>query len=361
VEALEMNGVRQPDAHLAQLRNHLAVCTLAASRPFKPEQMRDMVSICDRLWLDIDSLPGLDPKNRRPFNQLMGSEGINGSFYQTAATRIFSKDRQRFFSDWAYNVRPATDDRPYFFDFFRWRSLRRFIKSHGVHWFQRLELGYAILVISFVQILAVALLLLLLPLFFWSRHRRYPPGHGLAMGYFLLIGLAYLALEMSLMQRFTLVLGDPMLAVAGVLSAFLFFSGCGSLFSQRWRVPLSRSIAAAVFGIALLAPLVLILSQWLLGLVSGWNTPARFLFSLSLLAPLAFLMGWPFPSGIRLLQTRYGDFMPWAWGINGFASVASAPLSVLLAMSLGFRMVLALAVVSYLLAFFLALRLEKVR
>ncbi len=358
VEALEKIGIQNAANHLAQLRNHLAVGTLAGRQPFRPGLTRELVEISDLLWLDIDTLAGFDPSSRKPFNQLIGPEGMRGSFFQLAATRIFSAGRQEFFKDWAYNVRPATDNQPYFFDFFRWRSLPRFIRSHGHQWFQRLELGYAVLVISLVEIVVAAALLLLLPLAFWARKSSSPPGRGLALCYFLLLGLAFLALEMSLMQRFTLLMGDPLLAVAVVLSGFLFFSGCGSLCSQQWLRSPQRTIAVAGFGIALVGPVVLLLSQSLLGLVSTWNTPGRFLFTLMLLAPLAFLMGWPFPTGMKLLEKWSPDLLPWAWGINGFASVAAAPLTVLLAMSLGFRMVMALAVISYLLAVALALRLR---
>jgi hypothetical protein len=162
---------------------------------------------------------------------------------------------------------------------------------------------------------------------------------------------------MSLMQRFTLFIGDPLLAAAGVLSSVLFFSGCGSLYSAyRPRHPI-RAIAAAGAGIALAAPLVLFLSHWLLGWVSTWSLPGRFLVTLGLLAPLAFLMGWPFPAGLRLLERQTPALISWAWGINGFASVAAAPLTVMLAMSFGFRLVVALAVACYLVGLFLALKL----
>ncbi|UCG13093.1 MAG: hypothetical protein JSU72_00940 [Deltaproteobacteria bacterium] len=356
VAALEGIGVQRPDTHLAQLRNHLAVCTLGAGKPFEPIRVQQVVQISDLLWLDIDTLPGFDPHSREPFNRLMGSTGENGSFYRMAAGEIFSPNRERFFKDWAYNVRPATDDRPYFFDFFRWRSLPRFIRSHGHYWFQRLELGYVVLVISLVQIVAAAVVLLLLPLFLWARHRRSPSGGGWAFVYFLLLGFAFLALEISLMQRFTLLMGDPLLAAAGVLSGFLFFAGLGSIYAQRWTHKPAWAIFLAGLGIALSAPLVFLLSKWLLGPVSTWTTASRFVVLLILLAPLAFLMGWPFPAGMRLLERWSPGLMPWAWGLNGFASVAAAPLTVLLAMSLGFQAVLALAVGSYLLATVLAFR-----
>jgi hypothetical protein len=354
VEALEKVGVQEADKHLAQLRNHLAVCTLTAKQPFPPFQLRELFKLCEQLWLDIDTLPGLEPSSREPFNRLTTPAGTKQSFYQLAASSIFSAKREAFFKDWAYNVRPATDDRPYFFNFFRWRSLPRFVESHGRQWFQRVELGYAVLVISFVQILAAAGLLLILPLFLWARRSSSPPGRTLVFVYFLLLGLAFLALEISLMQRFTLLMGDPLLAAAVILSGFLLFSGCGSLCGQRWPKAPLRAITIASLGIALVAPLVLFLSGWLLGPVSSLNTAGRFLATLALLAPLAFLMGWPFPAGMNLLRDWSPDLLPWAWGINGFASVSAAPLTVLLAMSLGFRMVLALAVISYLLAVLIA-------
>jgi len=180
VEAMEKVGIPKPSDYLAQLRNHLAVCTLAARQPFQPLQFQALVQISDKLWLDIDTLAGFDPSSRKPFNQLVGPPGSKASFFQLAANKIFSADREAFIKDWAYNVRPATDDRPYFFDFFRWRSLPKLIKSYGNLWFQRLELGYVILVISLVQIVTAAIVLLLLPLFIWTRQRARPwfPGSG---------------------------------------------------------------------------------------------------------------------------------------------------------------------------------------
>jgi hypothetical protein len=357
VAAMEKIGIRQPANHLAQVRNHLALCTLASRDPFQPARVHSLINISDELWLDIDTLVGFDPGSRKPFNQLLTPPGSKTSFFRLAAEKILSADRDQFFQDWTYNVKPASDDRPYFFDFFRWRSLPRFIESHGHHWFQRLELGYVVLVISLVQIVAAAIFLLLLPLFIWARQQTTPASPALI--YFLLLGFGFLALEMSLMQRFTLLMGDPLFAAAAVLCGFLFFSGCGSLSSQRWvRSPL-KAIAISGLAIVLIAPLVLFLSQSLLGFVAPWNTVSRFVFTLSLLAPLAFFMGWPFPAGMSLLQGSSPAVLPWAWGINGFASVAAAPLTVLLAMSLGFRLVLALAVTAYLLAIVLGFRVWR--
>jgi spermidine synthase len=355
--ALERRGVEKPEAHLAQVRNHLALCTLASTTPLRDEQKQKLIRIADELWLDLDALPGLDLSLRPPFNQLVTPPGVNGSLYHFAASQILSPHRQRFFQGYAYNVRPATDDRPYFFDFFRWRSLPRFLETYGPHWLQRLELGYVILVIALAEIVAVAVPVLFIPLLFTLRRPGAKAGSRLALAYFLLLGLGYLALEMTLMQRCTLLLGDPLLAAAGVLSALLLSSGCGSLLGRRWfRSPLP-ALTVATAAIALLAPLLLPLSGWLLAPMASWTTAVRFLVTLVLLAPPAFFMGWPFPIGMVLLEGRSPSLVPWAWGMNGFASVAAAPLAVLLAMSFGFQAVVFGAVGCYLLAFVLASKL----
>ena len=357
--ALERRGVEKPEAHLAQVRNHLALCTLASNTPLSEEQKQKLIRISDELWLDIDVLPGWDPSQRPPFNRLITPPGVTGSLYHFAATEIFSPHRERFFQSYAYNVRPATDDRPYFFDFFRWRSLPRFIEAHGSHWFQRLELGYAILVISLAEVVVVAVPLLFIPLLFTLRRPGANAARRLALAYFLLLGLGYLGLEMTLMQRCTLLLGDPLLAAAGVLSAFLLSSGCGSFLGRRWFGSPIPALAVATAAIALLAPLLLPLSGWLLAPAASWTTAVRFLVTLVLLAPPAFFMGWPFPIGMVLLERRSPSLIPWAWGMNGFASVAAAPLAVILSMSFGFQAVLFGAVGCYLLALALALQFGR--
>ena len=82
--------------------------------------------------------------------------------------------------------------------------------------------------------------------------------------------------------------------------------------------------------------------------------PARIAFSLMLIAPLALFMGMPFPLGLKRLASQMPPFIPWAWGINGFASVISAALATLLAIEFGFTAVLLLALLFYAAAAWLA-------
>jgi hypothetical protein len=82
----------------------------------------------------------------------------------------------------------------------------------------------------------------------------------------------------------------------------------------------------------------------------GWDLTARFAVSALLLAPLGFLMGMPFPIGIRLADGTDTKLVPWSWAVNGCLSVVSSVLSVIIALSFGFSVVLRCAALVYLVA-----------
>jgi hypothetical protein len=82
----------------------------------------------------------------------------------------------------------------------------------------------------------------------------------------------------------------------------------------------------------------------------GFSRPIRILLSLAITAPLAFFMGMPFPSALKQLHARSRPLVPWAWGVNGFASVTGAVLGTFLAISVGFTTLTLIALACYFLA-----------
>ena len=108
----------------------------------------------------------------------------------------------------------------------------------------------------------------------------------------------------------------------------------------------------AVGGIALIAGLYIVLLPALLAWLAGLAEPARVVVAVALVAPLGFCMGLPFPLGLRRLGRDAAELVPWAWGINGCASVLSAVLASVLAVHFGFTVVIALAVGLYIVAAF---------
>lgn len=346
-EALESAGIEDPSQHIIQVRNYLAVTTLASFTPLAAKTCKQLLAVAEELQLDIEwaPCPEVDPTDQ--LAKVTGPPGANYSYYHYAASEIFSPRREAFLRDWAYDVRPASDDRPYFYNFFRWKSLPLLRQVYGPAWYRKVELGYVVVVGVLVEVVVVGSILILLPLHWLERRSRRRGGRLSTATYFLLLGLSYMLLEIVLISKFTHFLGDPILSAGGVVSAFLVASGLGSLASRRlFRQP-RQAITAAVLGITILTVAYAFTLDYLFPLVAAWGIAARFVLVLLLAAPLAFLMGFPFPNGLTVVGRRRPALVPWAWGVNGFASVAGPPLGLLLAVSGGFRWVFCLAAVLY--------------
>ena len=217
-----------------------------------------------------------------------------------------------------------------------------------------LDWGYLILFGTLAQALVLSLVLILAPL--WLRRRRLggaAPRSGIAF-YFLALGLGFMFIEIAFIQRFILFLGHPLYAVAVVLAGFLVFAGLGSAWSGR--APRSPSVSGAspldlaIAAIALVALLYLALLPPLFGALVALPDLLKVGIALLLIAPLAFGMGMPFPIGLARIAGQSPDLVPWAWGINGCASVLSAILAPILAIHLGFTAVVVIAVGLYLAA-----------
>jgi hypothetical protein len=161
--------------------------------------------------------------------------------------------------------------------------------------------------------------------------------------YFLSLGFGFIFIEISFIQRFTLFLGHPLAAITVVLAAFLVYAGIGSGLCLRLRTS-GTALAAAVAAIATFANLALpLLETALLAAPSA----AKVIITLLLIAPLGVAMGVPFPLGLGAVSSEAPRLVPWAWGINGCASVVGAVLASILAMHIGFNLVVCLAIALY--------------
>ncbi len=164
------------------------------------------------------------------------------------------------------------------------------------------------------------------------------------IGYFAAIGFAYLAAEIAAIQQLSLLLGHPVYSVAVVLAVFLIASGAGSIWSDR------RPAAGAWKAVLSLTLLLALYAGLLLVVVHGLH-PAPLVFrgavAAAVLLPLAFVMGVPFPLGLRDLCGGEGEGVAWAWAANGFASVVTTPLAALIALEAGSRVLLLLAGLAY--------------
>ena len=224
------------------------------------------------------------------------------------------------------------------------------------------EWGYIVLVATLLQAIVASIVLIMLPLFFGRTDKIRPDKTSLySFLYFLVIGLGFLFVEIAFMQKFVLFLHHPIYAIAVVLASFLLFAGIGSYYSNR----ISREKGYAG-GIKLAVAIIVVVGLaygLALDMIFGWLISApvtlKGLITALLIAPLAFAMGMPFPLALSYLSTTDAKQVPWAWGINGCASVISAVLAMLLAIHFGFILVIVVAMLLYIVAALLFVRLEN--
>jgi spermidine synthase len=334
---------------------------LVKKSAFTDDDRDTLRRFCAARSFDLGFYPGMPESEANRFHVLEEAALYRG------ARELLGADGPGFLDRYKFYIEPATDERPYFFDFFKWSSLAELLRLRQRGAAPLIEWGYILLVAALFQAALGGFLLILLPLLMLGRRSPERSGAASSGVYFLALGLAFLFVEIAFIQRFTLFLAHPLYALAVVLASFLFFAGLGSGFSGRWNrnrdrdrkdadpSPITRSVA----GIAALAFLYLAALPPLFTLAAAWPTPLKVLLSLVLLAPLAFLMGMPFPLGLRLLSRYRPALVPWAWGVNGWASVLSALLATLLALHLGFSVVILTAIALYGLAALTGRRLER--
>jgi hypothetical protein len=272
---------------------------------------------------------------------------------------------------YVYNLDPVTDDNPFFFRYERWDAALASLAGGGLgaNVQQTGEAGRAAVeytnivggepigLILLVTVLAESLLLcaalVLVPLWLYRREGLRVPGAGRWVLYFFGLGAGYILLEVVCMQRFVLFLGNPGYALSVVLLTFLLFSGWGAAVAGRSDDP-ARTLRRALLGIVALVALLGVSLHPVFEATLRHPLPVRLALSVALLAPAAFVMGMPFPSGLRLVSGSAAPLVPWACGVNGGASVIASVLGILLAMAAGFSAVFALAGACYALAFLAA-------
>jgi hypothetical protein len=336
---LRAEGVIDPGNHLAAIRSWNASTLLLTRRPLEAADSARIAAFCDRLAFDPVHYPGLaaDAANR---HNLVAIPWL----YQ-GAQALLGADAARYIGDYKFAIAPATDDRPFFHNFFRWSTLPELWRLRGAGAAALLDSGYLVLAAALVQAVPLAVLLILAPLL---ALRRAVPMRGMwrSAAYFLALGLAFLFVELALLSRFTLFIGSQLLAATIVLGALLVFAGLGSALSPFLRARHPIALAGATLAIALPLADGIVLPT-LFAHAAEWTLASKALVSVAVLAPLAIVMGMPFPLGLAHLARTAPAFVPWAWGINGCASVVSALLAVLIAIDYGYSTVILAAAALY--------------
>lgn len=356
--ALRRRGVADPGRYVIQLRDYLGVVTMVRARPWLPSEVARVRRLAAHLELTPVWYPGIRPGELNRPDALPAPPGEVGDWFHHGARQLLGDEARAaaFVSRWAFDLRPPRDDRPFFRDLCRLGSLAALREAYGQSWLAQGEVAFLFVLFALGVIGVAGATLTLLPLVWIAELRGRPSGLGATCGMFAAIGLAYMLLELTLLARFTRLIGDPVLAASLTITVLLLASGLGSLDAQRWSDlhPVARRATWALVG---LAGLLLLLVPRLVEVAAPLPFVGRAAVLVLITLPLGYLMGFPLPLGLARLDRRAAPLIPWAWGINGFASVLAPPLATVIGMAWGFHVAGGLAVLLYLAAAFLLCRL----
>ena len=345
MEALHRLGVPDPARNFVVVsegrldEDGIPVVVLAKNTPFTAQEE-------DAVTTQIDNYPDLEPlylpsqPEHNPFSDL-----------------IASNDPYAFARNYAYNTAPVTDNAPFFFFTLKLGQMLGEKKLQGgIDW--KVNLGVLVLLLVLAISLLSVLGFLVLPLALRSPATRHPT---LPLFYFVAVGLGYILVEIAFIQRFVLFLGHPTYALTVVIFLLMLASGAGSLCSRLWRPQARLRWVPLVLVILMLLADVFFLPGGLAAWV-GMGFGSRLLVSAAILIPLGFVMGMPFPTGLRALdalcsaaaeQNAGENAIEWAWAMNAAASVLGSVLAMVLAIQFGLTVTLACGTAAYLFALLL--------
>jgi len=353
IDALAARGREDPGQNLILIRGWRTFTLVVANKPFAEAEIGPLRRFMAARAFDAGYYPGMTREAANQYNIL------DAPYFYDGAIALLSAERQPFMRDYKFNLEPATDNRPYFNNFFKWRTLPEQIALQRSAGYPLMERGYVILVATLVQAALVAVLLIAAPLRMLRREsaERAATDFKRTAVYFLALGLAFLFIEIVFIQRFTLFLGHPIYAIALTLASFLVFAGAGAAVSSTVarfarRISPRAPVLPVVAAIALIALTYVIILPSLFDAFLAQSIPLKAMMTAALIAPLAVFMGMPFAMGLANLSERAPAHVPWAWGVNGCASVVSPLLATLLAIHWGFDAVIVIATGLYFVAAF---------
>jgi hypothetical protein len=338
LEALERIGADDPGRHLAALRSVELLCILVKRSAFEDVEIERIEEFARLRWFDSVYLAGRPPGLAEETFIRTRGEDLTTVYAVLAAPQF----RDSFIASYLFDLTPPTDDRPYFHDHLKLSAFGEVLELVEGKWDFFIFEGYLLPVIL-LQVTVIGLCLVVAPALLAGRRRRRERGGSLA--YFAFLGMGYMFVEVGLLQRLILPLEHPSYALAVVLGTILTASGIGSLATRRRGPEQLWKVCLAISGLTLAA---LVVGPAFIDSIITLPLPLRAALVGAALFPAGFLMGIPFPGGLREFAVCRERMIPWAWGVNGFFSVLSPILAVICAVKAGYSFVLALAALSYL-------------
>ena len=325
LEALRRRGVAHPERNVVvvlgrDLFDTLFGTVLARLRPYTPAELARIRALARERGEGVAFAPG-------------------GPYQLEWAQLARAPSVHAFCSSYRFDVCAPTDNRPFFFNMKRLSDIGNAPPPGYIYAVD----PFAVLLVTLGILAVLAAAAFVAPLALGARAGR---PSAASLSFFAAIGLGFLLLEVVLVQRFVLFLGFPTYALSVVLFSLLLFTGAGSLVSMRIARPREGLAALLVAALVLIVAAAFGLAPLLRGLID-LPFAVRVVVAVVLLAPFGVLLGTAMPIGLRRLAALEPGGVPWAWGINGIASVLASVVAVASAILWGFEMTTLLAGACY--------------
>jgi Spermine/spermidine synthase domain len=324
---------------LAIVQNDQVATFMLKRTPFTARELATLRETADRLGFKVlYAPPGLEPASGdwRPDN---GEPEADNDY----ARLVRASDRARFYREFPQDIRPTTDDRPFFFHTTKLRD--QFQVAFG----RSMLFGNGLSALLTLMAISAALVVLFVVGPLALAGGVLPRGWPLWLAYFAALGGGFMLLEVAVLQHFVLLLGHPVYSLTVTLFSLLLGTGLGAAVSRRFsdaalpraaQYTLAAIVVIAVAFVAVVTPVI----NWAI----PFERPVRILLAVAVILPIGMVLGVPMPAGIRLLSARSPEMLTWAWGMNGAFSVVGATLAIFIAMNWGFQTTLFTSAGAYL-------------
>jgi hypothetical protein len=350
-EMFDRLGLGSPAGHLFAFRGmvapfgrmHLGLGFVLGKSMLHPEEVADM---SQRVGIGRSEDWGDEGQPEIWYSPFAEPRNENQSLLADLAK---SPDLERIYNSTSEYLRPATDDKPFFYQTKRWGLRLGFRDVLGAR--QKViasgSAAQVTLVVLLVQAVMVAGVMILLPLVRFNRQGVRASGRWAFLTYFASLGLGFILIEIVLLQRLLLFLGQPPYTFSVVLASLLIFTGAGSYVANRIQNVSYRTLSYSLIALVVAILITLVVMPHILSLALGLALPWRVAIAVLLIAPLGVLLGVPFSTGLRLVGEEAPTLVPWAWAVNGFFTVIGSVAAMILGMAFGFTAVLFIAAVAY--------------
>ncbi|KTD18889.1 spermine/spermidine synthase domain-containing protein [Legionella jordanis] len=328
--ALEKLGSDSPQKHIVILKNRHIATVLVKRSKFTMAELNKINNLSKQL----------------SFPTVYSPDGsTNEVLFQQALT---TKNLDNFLKQYYFDIRPNTDDRPFFFQMMYFSKIKDLFKMNIMD--DQFRNFYGVGVLFWLLIISTIFILIfyLLPILFTKEGGKIAPFWGL---YFILIGLGFMLIEIPIVQQGSVYLGSPVYGLSIALFSLLCFGGIGSLLSSRFKPSQLKRLMLLSFLLIIVTTLLFpfgfsILKQG--SYESSWIL--KCLGFIALVLPMAIALGIPLPSAFRLIPAGLSSNIPWFWALNGAASVLGSIIAMSLAIAFGYYITSCIAAVCYSLA-----------